>query len=613
LVKKLLNQRFSMKNKYFLLLILVMMGYSQSYGQDSDYSQKLLDRLYAIQNRTPNARKAGEHGHEHCLSMLLREAKTNQNLLTPAAKKAFKILDVRPTIAGAVTYQTTHFLFHYTTTGTDALKDLTDASSNGIPDIIDSMAAIFEHVYQVDTLVLKYYMPPSDGTTGGGNNLYDVYVSKIGTGLYGYVNSETTVGNNPNSPNIVESDATTSWMAMNSDYTWVAQYSSISPIEAIKVTAAHEYYHAVQYGITSNSSIFFAESTACWMEDEMYPGIDDNLQYLPDLFNNPDIALDLHENEISSNFDGYWYAGWIFWKYVTEHTDTDILRQIWILAIEQYENDAYNIALNNYGTDFKTMFKNWQIANYVLDNNSGYAPYTYNRGPDYKDYIIGNTNLQGIFTEGIFTYTGKDTTWYSNGTNPPMGNGRLMRLSADYLEIRPDQNFNVIVIPSDINQGITPYLIKVNTSNKTISVMTGTMVLGNQYEIEVTDQPSYDKFILIVSRYDAYVTNDVSGSAQYTIRLGNVTPTAVVTPETLVTNLYPNPAREHFEIDYSSGMVEEILIMDYTGKLLLSSKVENSNLGKQSIDCSLWNNGIYFVILKDKNGLIAKEKVVISK
>jgi len=601
-----------MKFKCYALLFFALLSYKLSYGQDLVYSQRLLDRLYSIQNPTPNARISGEQGHEHCLSILLWEAKKNQNLLTPEAKKAFKVLEVRPTISSELTLQTTHFLFHYTTTGTDALQDLTDVSSNGIPDIIDSMATVFEHVYQVDNVDLNYYMPPSDGTIGGGNNLYDVYVSKIGTGLYGYVSSENTIGDNPNSNN-TETDATTSWMAMNSDYTWVAQYSSISPVEAIKVTAAHEFYHAIQYGITSNSSIFFAESTATWMEDEMYPGIDDNLQYLPDIFNNPDIALDLQSGEISSNYDGHWYSSWIFWKYVTEHTSDDILRQIWILAIDQYENDAYNIALNNYGTDFKTIFKNWLIANYVLDNNSGYAPYTYNRGPDYKEYIKDKTVLQGIYTEGIFTYTGKDTTWYSNGTNPNMGNARLMRLSADYIEIRPDQNFNVIVIPSDINQEITPYLIKMNTSNNTISVMTGTMVLGNQYEIQVTDAASYDKFALVVSRFDADVTNDVSGSAQYTIRLGNVTPTAVLAPATLVTNLYPNPARDQFQIDYSTSNLEEFAVMDYTGKYILSSVITNSSIGKQVIDCSAWNDGIYFVILKDKNGLIAKEKIIISK
>ena len=51
--------------------------------------------------------------------------------------------------------------------------------------------------------------------------------------------------------------------------------------------------YCFQFGTTSSNTNFISETTAAWSEDEIYPGIDDNFQYLPSIFSTPDIALKL--------------------------------------------------------------------------------------------------------------------------------------------------------------------------------------------------------------------------------------------------------------------------------------------------------------------------------
>ena len=46
------------------------------------------------------------------------------------------------------------------------------------------------------------------------------------------------------------------------------------------MTAAHEFFHAVQFAYDAADDQWFMESTATWMEDEIYDDVNDNLQYL---------------------------------------------------------------------------------------------------------------------------------------------------------------------------------------------------------------------------------------------------------------------------------------------------------------------------------------------
>src|SRR5690606_21645838 len=79
---------------------------------------------------------------------------------------------------------------------------------------------------------------------------------------------------------------------------------------------------------------------------------------------------------------------------------------------------------------------------------------------------------------------------------------------------------------------------------------------------------------------------------------------------TSIITVYPNPAREYINIIGLNGG-ETLKLYDATGRML---KIEK-NTGLQSHKLSLMNirNGIYNLIITDKNGHVSSVKIVINK
>ncbi len=151
--------------------------------------------------------------------------------------------------------------------------DPTDSNTNGTPDYIESMASVFENVYNTEITVMGYPVPPNDPGSAdyGGDTKFDIYIMDCGAGgIYGWVTREDlVVGGDGNSYY--------SFMVMDNTYT---EFGGHTPIENMQVTAAHEYHHAVQNGINGLSETWYKEVTSTWMEDQVYDAVNDNLQYL---------------------------------------------------------------------------------------------------------------------------------------------------------------------------------------------------------------------------------------------------------------------------------------------------------------------------------------------
>ena len=66
---------------------------------------------------------------------------------------------------------------------------------------------------------------------------------------------------------------------LDNDYSR-GEFPTNTPEENLQVTAAHEYFHAVQFGYDVAEDGWVMEATATWAEDELYDGVNDNVQYL---------------------------------------------------------------------------------------------------------------------------------------------------------------------------------------------------------------------------------------------------------------------------------------------------------------------------------------------
>lgn len=597
-----------MKTKhYYLLLTLLILGYSQkSFSQDAELSNRLMSQMNEITNQTIKSVGLNKSITRNCITSILLEAKKNWDKLTPQAKSLFSIYTVRPTLVSEQIGCSTNFCFHYTLSGADAVPSL-DANSNGFPDYVEQMAGVFENVWtQYQTR--NYTMPPLDGTAGGSTK-YDVYISNLGSGRYGSVSAENLIGNNPQSLSLIEVDAYTSFMKMNNNYSWA---TPITPDNAIKVTAAHEFFHAVQFGTTSSNTNFISEATATWSEDEIYPGIDDNFQYLSSTFTTPDIALNYNRSSFDGNgaaYDGHWYGAWIFFRYLSEKTNPDIIRQIYTNTITYYEIPAIDNALtSSYSSNFNTIFKNYLTSIDVLSSTATFAPYTYNRATTYKNYL---TTCGGICYEKNFNFTGNQLIHSSvttTSTTSTFGNGRLMRLGADYFDITTNQNFKVRCLPSSTGSPIQTILLKYNLTTGTVTKVEGQLI-GGYIETAVGDYQNYNAYTLIVYRPDFVANNQNSlNSEQYVFDITqNILSNGLFNEDNVV--LFPNPCNSEFFIQGKS--FNSYQLINSLGQIVKNSTLDE-NLDTQKISVSDLSEGIYYFKISGLNG-VSNKKIIIKR
>ncbi len=147
-----------------------------------------------------------------------------------------------------------------------------------------------------------YRRPKSDGTKGGDGRI-DIYIDNLEPGLYGYCTTDQKRLVKPGHYDVW------AYCVLDADYAGFPR----TPIENFEVTIAHEYYHATQFAYDIADDGWFLEATAAWAEDELYPAINDNFQYLAD-------SPITHPGKPIDKFGGVFHYGvWNFFRYLTEH------------------------------------------------------------------------------------------------------------------------------------------------------------------------------------------------------------------------------------------------------------------------------------------------------
>lgn len=275
--------------------------------------------------------------------------------------------------------------FHYTTSGYHAVNN-SDINGNSIPDYVDSVAMIFNNVTNLLHNKMGYFQPPSDGYYSsdrdkGGSEHYDVYIRNLSSRYYGYVQPEEfaqSTGDNEKSISRKEKNAFTSYMAMRNNY----KNFPLEELMNIKVTIAHEYYHAIQFGYDGWEKPWLLESSAVWMEEEIYDEINDCYQYMEEWFNFPHRSLD------ESGY--HWYGSFIFFEYIEQHmggnsTIRKILDQSAISDSREIDGShlAIDNALNKLGYSFQQALNGMSIANFIMSSQSNSGDFSYEEAESY--------------------------------------------------------------------------------------------------------------------------------------------------------------------------------------------------------------------------------------
>lgn len=287
-------------------------------------------------------------------TMYLRELVRSQDRLSGRARQQAQASVARPDYAAAGETEATPLCstsvpicVHYATKGPDAPQGAIT------PDLVLSTLTRIYGIYQSS----GYRMPESDGLNGGNGDI-DIYLANIGTqGYYGYCAPEPVPGSTAHH--------TPAFCVLDNDY---SEFRRGTPLTNLEVTAAHEFFHAVQFAYDAWEDSWFMESTAVWMEDEVFTEINDNTQYLPyGPLGRPGQSLD------KDTAYGV-YGGWIFFRWLTEHRPAlvgqlpGLVLSMWQRAAANPGSDHYSLqavagAMAAAGLPMRTAFAKFAAAN----------------------------------------------------------------------------------------------------------------------------------------------------------------------------------------------------------------------------------------------------------
>ena len=463
------------------------------------YETSLLYKVYSVfdPQRLPAEYQSSTPGK--CATPILREVKRNWGTLSLQAKEklaAYRALLSRPSLSGPeFIYDTAHFQIHYTDSGQDAV-DPTDSNGNGVPDYIDMMGEELENVWAAELDAMGWLQPPSDQTVDGDPD-YDVYVQQLK--YYGYTMFQGEAdqgiqpGDNENSPEVIELNAWRSYMGLENDY----DNFPCTPLDCIRVTAAHEFNHAIQFGYDYWEESWLMEATATWMEDEVYDYVNDNVAYLVFYFDDPDLCLpsEYPYRPIRP------YADWIFMRFISEHHGgQSTVRSVWERSVHydsyygSFAFDTLSDALSAIGASLPSVFTAFAAANYVMSTCPANDPYCYEEARFYPDvYVEGNVDFYGTATH----------------YQPPDG---VEQYGADYIEIDSTaDSIEVSVVGTTASTAYAAQLVALRQAQgEALQGGAATVI-----PIPMSGAPSSGSVLIDASSYDSL-----------TLIVMNVTPTA---------------------------------------------------------------------------------------
>ncbi len=303
----------------------------------------ILSRLEANQEAVAPSAKCG-----------FREAMELQqyyHLLSPQWQKLAKPLLEMPKRQYQVTSPSGHFILHYDLTGIHAVPSK-DSLGNGIPDYIDSAAVILDHVWDVEINQLGFRPPPD--STGQPVQSYPVFFSSIN--YYGLTNfnMQEDIPELPGQNYV-------SYLELHRNFSGGS--FATNGLEALKVTAAHEFHHAIQLGYQFRwkwdgpyliyPDLFFMEMSSTFMEDYVYDSINDYVQYVNKFL---PVADAKPFNVTDNNTE---YANSLYLHMLTKVHGVNIFRQIWETIIRYPALDALDLVLRKYDDSFSKSFNQY--------------------------------------------------------------------------------------------------------------------------------------------------------------------------------------------------------------------------------------------------------------
>jgi hypothetical protein len=386
---------------------------------------------------------------------VLRNLAATVRQLSPADRRLAEVILARPTDTGSGNYTApksdfrhkcyTNFCVHWVRSTRDAPSLADKNPKNHVPDWIDKTKSVMNFVWNKEVDDFNYGPPKGDGNSrshrgGNPNSKIDIFIQDVGRqGLYGYCTSDD--------PRIQTQNDISAYCVFDDNYSKKQFSGAATGVAALKVTAAHEFNHAIQFKYDAFEDPWFLEATATNMEADVYPGIHDNYQYFsasPLSKSNPHRPIDRWAS------DGTQYGSWIFFRFLAEFfTDPThpvstapnpaFVREIWVDAKAtpgtidggEYSTEAIESFLDAHGETFPSVFRQFGVANA--------APAAW-----YKDGAHFSTRAGQAYT--VNTVAG------GSGGSADLG---MTHMSNDYWFFKPGDGATMLDVHANFPSGLT--------------------------------------------------------------------------------------------------------------------------------------------------------------
>jgi hypothetical protein len=304
-----------------------------------------------------------------------------------------------------------------------------DGNISTIPADVTATLTTFTQVWDLEVATYGFQAPLSDDASfphDGGDGRTDIYLADLGGDLNPFFGYCTTDDPNAFDLGYAYYDVS-AYCVVDEDFANFG--SSQTPQEFRDVTAAHEFFHAIQFSYDWFEDLWLMEGTAMFMEDQYADDVNDNVNYLGHS------AVTSPGTPVDQGSGGFEYGAWIFWRFLIEDrgelANPLIIRQIWERADASSDEDGGGpdtVGPNDYslqaarrvvatrGSSFRALFGKFARVNRTPARFYSEGA-SYPRAPLSHTYYLGRTH--------------RGTGWQST---------RLRHLASRYYAFKPGSN-----------------------------------------------------------------------------------------------------------------------------------------------------------------------------
>jgi hypothetical protein len=217
----------------------------------------------------------------------------------------------------------------------------------------------------------------------------------------------------------VEQYSAYSYLVIDNNFAGLA-----APRPAMRSTIAHEFHHNIQQGYDAGDTLnWYAESTATWMETQVFPQDQEATPYMGDMFQFADLCVGSTPED--PLYSSRIYAEWVLIDTLARDLGFESIQRLWEFVADYEGMEVFYNFLAEYGVTPQDVIERMAVRNLLLD----YDPVLAERFPE-------RVRLEGIIT--------------SPGTYTPDRDG-VQELGVDYLWLRTSGVYDISVDQPNLN------------------------------------------------------------------------------------------------------------------------------------------------------------------